>query len=132
MNDLTVFVYNNKHIRTIQKGGEVWWVLKDVCDVLGISKYRDTASRLDEDERTPIRVDTLGGNQEMICINESGLYNVIFKSPVYVPSIHFLVAFCTVCIASFMLIYLPSAKPLCLLLQTLSRLFRATPKHIDM
>lgn len=80
MNDLKVFMYNNNEIRTIQKDDEVWWVLKDVCDVLGISKYRDTASRLDEDERGSFKVDTLGGTQEMICINESGLYNVILRS----------------------------------------------------
>ena len=55
-------------------------MLKDVCDVLNIRKYRDTAARLDEDERKPIRVDTLGGKQEMLCVNESGLYNVILRS----------------------------------------------------
>lgn len=55
-------------------------MLKDVCQILGISKYRDTAERLDPDEREPVRVDTPGGKQEMICINESGLYNVILRS----------------------------------------------------
>ena len=55
-------------------------MLKDVCEVLGISKYRDTAARLEDDEREPIRVDTLGGAQEMLCVNESGLYNVILRS----------------------------------------------------
>ncbi len=80
MNDLQIFNYNGNEVRTIQKGGEPWWVLKDVCRVLGISKYRDTASRLDEDERGLVRVDTPGGEQEMTVINESGLYNVILRS----------------------------------------------------
>lgn len=60
--------------------GEPWFVLKDVCKVLGISKYRDAAERLDDDERAPVRVDTLGGAQEMTAVNESGLYNVILRS----------------------------------------------------
>lgn len=80
MNNLQVFNYNGSEVRTIQKDGEPWWVLKDVCGILGISKYRDTASRLDEDERGAVRVDTPGGEQEMTVVNESGLYNVILRS----------------------------------------------------
>ena len=80
MNKLQIFNYNNNAVRTIEKDGEPWFVLKDVCNVLGISKYRDTAERLDADERASVRVDTLGGKQEMTCINESGLYNVILRS----------------------------------------------------
>lgn len=80
MNKLQTFNYNNNAVRTIEKDGEPWFVLKDVCNVLGISKYRDTAERLDSDERASVRVDTLGGKQEMTCINESGLYNVILRS----------------------------------------------------
>ncbi len=80
MNNLQIFNYNGNEVRTIQKDGEPWWVLKDVCGILGISKYRDTASRLDEDERGSVRVDTLGGEQEMTVVNESGLYNVILRS----------------------------------------------------
>ncbi len=79
MNGLQIFTYNGNEVRTVQKDGEPWWVLKDVCEVLGISKYRDTAARLEDDEREPIRVDTLGGAQEMLCVNESGLYNVILR-----------------------------------------------------
>ena len=80
MNELQIFNYNGNEVRTIQKDGEPWWVLKDVCGILGISKYRDTASRLDEDERGSVRVDTPGGEQEMTVVNESGLYNVILRS----------------------------------------------------
>ncbi len=80
MNGLQIFTYNGNEVRTVQKDGEPWWVLKDICEVLGISKYRDTAARLEDDEREPIRVDTLGGAQEMLCVNESGLYNVILRS----------------------------------------------------
>ena len=80
MNDIQIFQYQDKSVRTVQKDGEPWWVLKDVCEVLEISKYRDTAERLDPDERESVRVDTPGGKQEMICVNESGLYNVILRS----------------------------------------------------
>ncbi|WP_418401786.1 Bro-N domain-containing protein [Anaerotignum lactatifermentans] len=80
MNGLQVFQYEGKQVRTVEKDGETWWVLKDVCAVLGILKHRDVAARLDADERGSVRVDTLGGTQEMVCVNESGLYHVILRS----------------------------------------------------
>lgn len=75
-----VFNYSGNEVRTIVKGEEVWFVAKDVCEVLDIGKYRDAVSRLDEDERESVLVDTLGGKQQMTAINESGLYNLIFTS----------------------------------------------------
>ena len=80
MNEIQTFTYQDEKVRTIQQNNEPWFVLKDVCDILGISKYRDTASRLDEDERGSVRVDTPGGEQEMTAVNESGLYHVILRS----------------------------------------------------
>ena len=80
MTDMQIFDYKSNKIRTIEMNGEPWFVLKDVCEVLGISKYRDVAERLDDDERAPVRVDTPGGAQEMTAVNESGLYNVILRS----------------------------------------------------
>lgn len=67
-------------VRSIMVKGEPLFVAKDVCDVLGLSKYRDAFSRLDEDERMSIKVDTLGGPQNMVAVNESGLYTLIFQS----------------------------------------------------
>lgn len=80
MNNLQVFNYNGNEVRTIQKDGETWWVLKDVCNVLDLSDTNKTAERLDVDELTRIKFVTGGQNREMLCINESGLYNVILRS----------------------------------------------------
>ena len=80
MNDLQIFTYQQSAVRTVERDGEPWFVLKDVCDVLGISKYRDVSERLDADEREPVKVDTPGGPQMMTAVNESGLYSVILRS----------------------------------------------------
>ena len=80
MNELQVFNYNDNEVRTVTVGGEPWLVLKDVCDVLGIENHRNIAARLDEDEKGVHTVDTLGGKQEMVIINEAGLYSVILLS----------------------------------------------------
>lgn len=80
MNEIQIFNYQNNEVRTVELNGEPWFVLKDVCNILGISKYRDTAARLDADERGSVEVDTLGGTQQVIAVNESGLYHVILRS----------------------------------------------------
>lgn len=80
MNNLQVFNYNGSEVRTIQKNGETWWVLKDVCAVLGLSSPHKVFDRLDEDEKGRNQIPTLGGEQEMTVVNESGLYNVILRS----------------------------------------------------
>ena len=78
MNDLKVFNYGKSPIRTVNKDGETWWVLKDVCEVLEIANATDVAKRLDEDEVTRLN---LGGRTGITnIINESGLYNVILRS----------------------------------------------------
>ena len=60
--------------------GEVWFVASEVCEILEISKYRDAVARLDEDERMPLVVDTLGGAQRVASISESGLYSLVMTS----------------------------------------------------
>ena len=67
--------------RIVDNNGEPWWVLRDVCDALGLSSPTRVAERLDRDEVSSTQViDALGRNQETFIINESGLYNVIFQS----------------------------------------------------
>ncbi|GHU13148.1 antirepressor [Alphaproteobacteria bacterium] len=75
-----IFFYYGKSVRTVWKNGELWWVLKDICEVLEINNSRDIAARLDEDEKDVDIVDTLGGKQKLTIINEFGLYNVILLS----------------------------------------------------
>lgn len=80
MNKLQIFNYNTHLVRTVERDGEPWFVLKDVCEVLGISNSRAAADRLDDDEKGVSLIDTLGGTQNLTVINESGLYNVILRS----------------------------------------------------
>ena len=81
MNDLQIFDYNGTPLRTVEKDGELWWVLRDVCNVLGINKTTDVAARLDSDEvgQTDV-LDSNGTRQISYIINEPGLYNVILRS----------------------------------------------------
>ena len=81
MNELQIFKYQDKQIRTVERNGEPWWVLKDVCEVLEMGSPHKVAERLEEDERNQIPVtDSIGRQQETTIVNEAGLYNVILRS----------------------------------------------------
>ena len=80
MENLQIFNYGEIPVRTVFLDGEPWWVLADVCRVLGIKNSRDVVNRLDPDEKGVGQIDTPGGNQNMTIINESGLYKVILRS----------------------------------------------------
>ena len=81
MNGLQVFDYKGLVVRTVEKDSEVWFVAKDVCDVLGIVNARDAVSELDEDERNTVAIiDGNRGNPNTNVINEPGMYKLIFKS----------------------------------------------------
>lgn len=81
MNEIKKWTFGENEVRTIEKNGEPWWVLADVCKVLEISHIKDTADRLDRDEvgQTEV-IDRLGRKQTATIINESGLYTVILRS----------------------------------------------------
>ena len=81
MSNIQIFNYQNNEVRTVEMGGEPWFVLKDVCGVLDIADHKVVARRLDEDEvcQTPL-TDSMGRQQSTTIINESGLYHVILRS----------------------------------------------------
>ena len=62
------------------RGEEVWWVLKDVCEALGIKNHKNVSLKLEGDEKVVHQMDSLGGSQKMVLVNEAGLYKTIFRS----------------------------------------------------
>lgn len=79
MNQLQVF--NNEElgqVRTIVQDKDVWFVAKDVCEVLDIKNTTQAVQKLDEDEVTMFNIGGLSGNTNII--NESGLYSLIMTS----------------------------------------------------
>ena len=79
-NSLQTWDYCGCKVRTLEKGGEPWWVLADVCKVLEVSNSRNVSARLEEDEKGVHQMYTPGGMQNVTVINESGLYAVILRS----------------------------------------------------
>ena len=84
MNELQIF--NSEEfgeIRTVTIDGEPWFVGKDVAEILGYSNTRKAlADHVDEEDKmdgVTIR-DSIGREQNPVCINESGLYSLILSS----------------------------------------------------
>ena len=78
--ELKIFNYKNNEVRTTIKDGEIFWVLKDVCQILGITNHKDIILKLEPDEKGVEKIDSLGGTQKTTIINEAGLYKTIFRS----------------------------------------------------
>lgn len=76
-----IFVFHGQEVRTVTINNEPWFVGKDVADILGYSKSRNAiALHVDEEDALKQGIPTSGGIQDMIIINESGLYSLILSS----------------------------------------------------
>ncbi len=85
----------NVHIRIIQINGELWFVAKDVCDVLG-TQTRDVRKILDPDEISTLPnvdgsqvgstgesdtvFDRSNGGRTPLIISESGFYTLVLRA----------------------------------------------------
>lgn len=82
MNELMIFENPEfGRVRSVEIDGEPWLVGKDVAQALGYTNPRKAlADHVDEEDKGVTKCDTLGGNQDMTVINESGLYSLVLSS----------------------------------------------------
>lgn len=66
-------------VRTVLLNSEVWFCIKDVCDILGLTNPTVVAKRLDEDEKAKFDLGLKNGELTNFT-NESGLYTLILRS----------------------------------------------------
>jgi len=86
MNDLQVFKFENKEVRSVVINGKPWFVAKDVCDILEIQNARDAIRDFPENEKFAVDSNyakTLGfqhATAGVNLVNEPGLYRLVFQS----------------------------------------------------
>lgn len=68
------------HVRVIERGGEPWFVAKDVCECLDLDNPSQAVTRLDGDERCLISNEALRANGGATVMSEPGLYSLILGS----------------------------------------------------
>lgn len=80
MNDVAVFAFNSAAVRALLIDGQPWFVAGDLASILGYREAEKMTRMLDEDEKGAHIVGTLGGNQRVSVVTESGLYACVLKS----------------------------------------------------
>ncbi len=85
MNDLTTFTNPEfGQVRTVEIDGTPWLVGKDVAAALGYKEpTKAVRDKVDPEDREMSKMDTPSGEQEMLIINESGLYSLILSSKMH-------------------------------------------------
>lgn len=77
-------------IRFVERNGEWWAILKDICDALGLKTFK-VSQRLNPNMMVRVRVDVCDipskdvtsrarKTQDMIAVNEIGIYEALFAS----------------------------------------------------
>ena len=78
--DQTIMFEKNQ-VRIIGTCEDPWFVVKDICNILDIKDNRSALRTIPEKwKKVEDRILTLGGEQIMSVINESGLYRLIMRS----------------------------------------------------
>ena len=80
MNGIQVFDYKGLVVRTVERDSEIWFVAKDVCEVLELGNITEALRTLDEDELSSEILKSGTQGREMRLINEPGMYKLIFRS----------------------------------------------------
>ena len=81
MNELQTFNFEDLPVRKIEVDGEPFFVGKDVAEILGYTRPSEAIkSHVDEDDKLIRQVTVSGQKRNMVIINESGLYSLIFDA----------------------------------------------------
>lgn len=75
------FSFENTSVRTLGTSDLPLFVALDVCNALGYKNSKDATTRhVDPEDLIKSEIETKGGRQTVNCVNESGLYALIFGS----------------------------------------------------
>lgn len=81
--EITPFAFpaTGQPVRTVTVDGRPWILANDVCAVLEIANVGNALARLDEDEKSSIRLtDGTPGNPNRAIVNEAGFYSLVLRS----------------------------------------------------
>lgn len=80
-NQITTFTYNSNQIRTNLVDNNMWFCANDLCANLGYAiPHKAIRDHVDGEDVLKWITPTKSGNQNMLWVNESGMYALIFGS----------------------------------------------------
>ncbi|MGW9270764.1 phage antirepressor KilAC domain-containing protein [Microbacterium sp. NPDC055599] len=80
MSALEVFQYADRQVRTGTVNGEVWFVLADICGVLGVANVGNVTARLEEADIRQTDISSGGQRRAVTIVSEAGMYDVVIRS----------------------------------------------------
>lgn len=83
MSEIQQFLFDNLTVRILDQDGAPWFVLSDVCAVLGLKgNAGQHARRLDDDQKARVSSTVIlnHGGPDVWVIDESGLYEFVMRS----------------------------------------------------
>jgi BRO family, N-terminal domain/P63C domain len=79
--ELVPFVFDGRQVRTVMLDGAPWFVVSDLCAILGIQNAPDVAAKnLDTRDRVKIYISSSGQGRRVWVTNEPGMYRLILRS----------------------------------------------------
>ena len=79
-NQISIYNFNQNQVRTQLIDNNIWFCLKDVCNILDVKSLTMLKQRLNPKGLSQTYLLTKGGKQKAFFINEPNLYKVIFRS----------------------------------------------------
>lgn len=81
MNELQNFTFDGSTVRAVMVKNEPYFVGKDVAEILGYARpTKAVMDHVDPEDKTGYQIGTSGQIRNMVVINESGVYSLIFSS----------------------------------------------------
>lgn len=81
MSNTLAFSFENTSLAVLGDILNPLFIAKQICEILGFANHKDAVSRhVDPEDVCKVEVQTNGGKQLVNCVNESGLYALIFGS----------------------------------------------------
>lgn len=74
------FNFNSNQVRTDSDNGQIWFCLRDLCNVLELPNITWVTKRLNQKGVRKTKLPTKGGLQEMIFVNEPNMYRTVTNS----------------------------------------------------
>ena len=72
--------FENENVRIVGTLENPFFVVKDICDMLELSNVTNAIRNIPDKWKSVNIIKTKSGNQNMITLNESGLYKLIMRS----------------------------------------------------
>ena len=78
--EIEIHNFENKNVRIVGTYENPWFAVKDICNILELSNVTVSLHNIPEKWKKIKKVLTQSGEQEMLVVNEAGLYKLIMRS----------------------------------------------------